>query len=123
TLAGDDREGRPVVDHKHRLDRYVGVLVAKLDERIDVAKAHVVYARGNTLDGLDRAGRGIDGNVKALVPIIAVVDCDQERRRRALELEVEAEFKRRLGGGGVTGRRNEKARRGIGYRQAAFKGA
>src|SRR5262249_27363855 len=121
-LAGDDREGRAVVNHEDRLDRKIGVLVAKLDERIDVAEAHVICARGDTLDGLDGAGRGVDGDVKAFGLIIAVVDCDQKRRGWPLELEIEAEFNRRLGDSRMSDCRHEKARCRTGYRRGAHKG-
>src|SRR5262249_35065945 len=52
-LAGHDREGRAVVDHEHGPDWHAGVLVAKLDERIDIAEAHVVDAGGHTRDWLE----------------------------------------------------------------------
>jgi hypothetical protein len=114
-LARDDRERRAVVDHEHRLDRRGRVLVAELDQRIDVAEAHVVGAGGNTGDRLQRAGRGIDGDVESLSLVVALVEPDQERCRRALELEVEAEFDRCLRRGRSGGQREGDDRDGTGH--------
>src|SRR5262249_47502092 len=122
-LAGDDREGCAVVNHEHRLDRHVWVLITKLDERIDVAEAHVVCAGSNAHNRLDRAGRGIDVRVKTLGLITVLVDPDQKRRRRSLKLEIEAEFNRRLGCGCIHGGRHEDARSGTSYQREADKGA
>ena len=95
-LAPDDREGRLVVDHEHGLDRRARIGVAELDQRVDVAEAHVVGARRDAVDRLERAAGGVDGDVEALGLEVALVDRDQERRRRALELAVEREFDRGL---------------------------
>jgi hypothetical protein len=43
-LARDDRERRIAIDHEDRLDRRLRVLVAELDQRVDVAERHVVGA-------------------------------------------------------------------------------
>src|SRR4029077_421716 len=91
-LAPDDRERRLVVDHEYGLDRRARVGVAELDQRIDVAEAHVVGAGGDAIDRLKRAGRGIDRDVEAFGLEVALVDRDHERGSRALELEVEREL-------------------------------
>ena len=93
-LAADNRERRLVVDHEHRLDRRARIGVAELDQRVDVAEAHVVGAGGHALDRLERAARAVDGDVEALGLEVALVDRDHERRGRAFELEVEREFDR-----------------------------
>jgi hypothetical protein len=75
-LAGHDRKGRAVVDHEHRLDGGTGILVAKLDERIDVCKAHLVRAGGNARNRIERARttNGADGpsNLKSRLNLIGV---------------------------------------------------
>ena len=87
--------GRLVVDHEHGLDRRARIGVAELDQRVDVAEAHVVGARRDAVDRLERAAGGVDGDVEALGLEVALVDRDHERRRRAFELAVEREFDRR----------------------------
>ena len=74
--------------------------VAELDQRIDVAEAHLVGAGGDAVDRLERARRRVDGDVEPFGLEVALVDRDQERRRRAFELEVEREFDRGLGARG-----------------------
>ena len=104
-LAPHDRERRLVVDHEHRLDRRAWIGVAELDQRIDVAEAHVVGAGRDAIDRLERTARGVDGDVEPLGLEVALVDRDHERRGGALELEVEREFDGRLRGGGVKRKR------------------
>ena len=111
-LAADDREGRLVVDHEHRLDRRARIGVAELDQRVDVAEAHVVGAGRDAVDRLERARRGVDGDVEAFGLEVALVDGDHERRGRALELEVERELDLGLRGGGAGGERREWPRQG-----------
>ena len=43
-LARHDRVRRLVVDHEYRLDRCRRMLVAILDERIDIGEGHVIAA-------------------------------------------------------------------------------
>src|SRR5262249_28006441 len=109
---------RSVVDHEYRLDRHAGVLVTKLDERIDIAEAHVVGAGGNTRNRLEGTGRAVDGDVEPLRLVVALVDPDQKWRRRTLELEIEAELDRRLGCGAVDGCRYTDADKCTGYLRA-----
>ena len=82
------------------------IRVAELDQRVDVAEAHLVGAGGDAVDRLERARRGVDGDVEPFGLEVALVDRDQERRRRAFELAVEREFDRRSG---RTQRRSDSA--------------
>src|SRR4030095_1919886 len=49
-LARDDRAGGLVVNHKDRFERGASLLVAELDECVDIAEAHVIGAGRNATD-------------------------------------------------------------------------
>src|SRR5207237_454479 len=95
-LAADNGERGLVVDYEHGLDRRARIGVTELDQRIDVAEAHVVGARRDAIDRFERAGGRIDRHVEPFGLVIALVNRDHERRGRALEFEIEREFDRRL---------------------------
>src|SRR5262249_20199484 len=82
-LARDDRERRVAVDHEDRLERRLRVLIAELDQRVDVGECHVVGARRDAVDWLDRAARGIDRHVEAFGLEVAAVERQQKGRLRA----------------------------------------
>src|SRR5262249_37766966 len=54
------------------------VLVAELDQRVDVGEGHVVGARRDAVDRLDRAAGGVDGDVEAFGLEVAAVERQQE---------------------------------------------
>ncbi len=93
-LRADDREGRLVVDHEDRLDRHVRIGVAELDQRVDVAEAHVVGARRDAVDRLERAAGGVDRDVRGLRPCSSPCRAATRNGAEALEFEVEREFHR-----------------------------
>src|SRR5262249_30697452 len=78
----------------------------ELDQRIYVGEGHVVGARRDAVDRLDRAARGIDGHVEAFGPEVAAVERQQEGRLRAFIFPIERKFYR-----GLRGRRTGKADR------------
>jgi hypothetical protein len=90
--GGGDREGWLVIDHQHRLDGLVGVLVAELDQRVDVEESDRIGAGGNARDAGDRAGPRVDRDVEPFGLVVALVDGDEVGRGRALEFPVEGEF-------------------------------
>src|SRR5206468_12631312 len=72
-----DREGRLVVDHQHGLDFVVRILVAELDQRVDVEKTDWISAGGDAGDAGNRAGARVDGDVKSFRLVVAFVDRDE----------------------------------------------
>jgi predicted RNA polymerase sigma factor len=55
-----DREGRLVVDHENRSHRRRRMLIAILDEGVDIGEAHLVGAGRNAGDRLERGRRLVD---------------------------------------------------------------
>src|SRR5262249_7798 len=71
-------------------------VVGELDEGVDVRECHVVGARRDAVDRLDRAARGIDGHVEAFGLEVAAVERQQEGRLRAFIFPVERKLHRGL---------------------------
>jgi hypothetical protein len=99
--GGGDSERRLVVDHQHRLDLLVRVLVLEFDQRVDVEEADRIGAGRDARDPGDRAGAGVDGDVEPLGLVVALVDGNEIRRRRTFELPVEGELHIGLSGYGA----------------------
>src|SRR5690606_28128898 len=85
----DDREGRDIVDHHDRTNVLRGVLIEKLDQRVDIAEAHLVGAGGNPRDRLDRSCTGVDGHVESFGSKVPIVLSKKETRCWPLETPVE----------------------------------
>src|SRR6266849_6495467 len=82
----------PVLDHQHRLDLLLRVLVLELDQRVDVEEAERIGAGGDPRDAGDRAGAGVDRHVEAFGLVVALVDGDEVGGGGTLELPVEGEL-------------------------------
>ena len=83
--------GRPIVEHEHGFDWRGRIGVAEFDQRVDVAEAHVIFARCDALDGLQRAERGVDRDVEVFRDVVTFVERHQERRRWSFEFEIKRE--------------------------------
>ena len=105
-FARDDGVRGLVKHDEQGLDRRAGIAVAELDERVDVGDTHVVDVRCQPADGFERAGgRGIDAHVEPFGLEVALVDGEEEGRRRSVDLAVEREVD---GGAGIGRKRPHK---------------
>jgi hypothetical protein len=63
---------------------WLGSLVEELDDRVDVAEAHLVGAGGDARDRFHRTVAGVDGDVQALLGEITAILGQQEAGGRPL---------------------------------------
>ncbi|MHC2670991.1 hypothetical protein ACVI1J_003154 [Bradyrhizobium diazoefficiens] len=103
--ARDDRVGRAVEQHEHRLERRRLVLVAKADQLVDVDERELAVALDDARERLRGPGRGVEGDVEALGAEFAVLRGKEERRHARIDRAVEGEVDRDGGHGGL-GRRD-----------------
>src|SRR5215468_4500075 len=68
------------------------MLIAILDEGVDIGEAHVVGARRNAGDRLEHGRRLVEGHVQALVLEEAPVLGEEKSRSQSLEAAVEREL-------------------------------
>ena len=96
-FARDDGVRGLVKYGEQGLDRRA-VRVAELDQQVDVGNRHVGLAGREPVQGFERtAGGDIDDDVEPFVLEVALVDGEEEGRRRPVDLAVERKMNRGLG--------------------------
>ena len=120
-LARNDGVRRLVVDHEYCFDRRRWMLVAILDERVDIGKGHLMAAVCDAGDRFERRGGIVDGQVQPLVLEITPVLGEKEQRFRSFQAPVEREFDGGLRSGGPSSDERERCREQIGGSVYPFK--
>ena len=106
-----DSERRPVVHDVDRDRRVFGLFGGKLDQRIDVAEAHVIRAVGDERDRSTGAVALIDRHLEAGGFEVAAVVGQEKPALRALVFPVQHHFQLGFGGrrrGAASGRPSER---------------
>src|SRR6266478_1500562 len=90
------------------------MLIAILDEGVEIGKAHVVRARRNAGDRLEHGRRPVEGHVQALGLEVAPVLGEEKSRSQPLEAAVERELDAALPRRRPSGRQRDRRREEMG---------